>query len=330
MKTIYPQKIKIGDETRVIVTSETLFAPWITEELKEIAISKFRELGLKLSFGEHVSEINEFNSSSIESRISDLHNAFFDKNIKLIIAVTGGGNANQLLKYIDYSLIKNNPKIFCGYSDVNVLANAIYAKTGLISYSGPQFTSFGNKKDFDYLSEYFKKCLFSEELFDLNPSKKWSDDDWDVDQENRKYFKNEGYWIVNEGVAEGVILGGNQSTFNLLHGTEFMPSLKESLLFLEDDSEVNAQTFDRDLYSIILQPGFEKVRGLVFGRFQKKSGITKDLLLKIIKGKKELNEIPIIANADFGHTTPMATFPIGGIGKIEVAKNDSKISIIKH
>ncbi|MFZ2970688.1 MAG: S66 peptidase family protein [Minisyncoccia bacterium] len=327
---MFPQKLKTGDEARVVATSETLAAPWISKELKEIAISRFKEFGLKLSFGKHVSEIDEFNSTSIESRVSDLHNAFSDENVKLIIAVTGGNNANQLLKHLDYHLIKNNPKIFCGYSDVNVLANAIYAKTGMITYSGPQFTSFGNRKDFDYSLEYFKKCLFFKEPFTLKLSEKWSDDDWDINQEKRKYFKNEGYWIINEGVAEGIILGGNQCTFNLLHGTEFMPSLKDSLLFLEDDFEVNASTFDRDLYSIILQPGFEKVKGIAIGRFQKKSGITKDILSQIIKTKKELNNIPIIGNVDFGHTTPMITFPIGGVGEIEIKGGDSKISIIKH
>jgi muramoyltetrapeptide carboxypeptidase len=202
MKTIFSKKLKIGDEVRVVATSESLSALWITEEIKAIATSRFNELGLKLSFGEHISEIDEFNSSSVKSRISDLHNAFFNKNIKLIIAVTGGDNANQLLKYIDYGLIKNNPKIFCGYSDVNVLANAIYAKAGLITYSGPQFTSFGNKRDFDYSLEYFKKCLFSEEPFELNSSKKWSDDDWDIDQENRRYFDNQGHWTMNEGIGE--------------------------------------------------------------------------------------------------------------------------------
>lgn len=304
--------------------------PWISDEVKQQAKKKFEELGLNLTFAEHVNEIDEFNSSSIESRVSDLHEAFLDKSVKLVITVIGGFNSNQILRYLDYELIKSNPKIVCGYSDITALTNAIYAKTGLITYSGPHYFSFGDKKGFDYSFDYFKKCLFSEEPFEISPAKTWSDDRWANDQENRNFVENEGCWIINEGKAKGTIVGGNQCTFNLLQGTEFMPKLDDSILFLEDDDEAHVATIDRDLQSIIHQSGFDGVRGIVIGRFQPKTGMTKELLTKIIKSKAELKSLPVIANVDFGHKTPIITFPIGGVAEIEVSENNSTIRIVEH
>jgi muramoyltetrapeptide carboxypeptidase len=96
------------------------------------------------------------------------------------------------------------------------LANALYAKTGLVTYSGPHFTSFGNQGNFDYTLDYFKKCLFADEAFEIYPSPSWSDDSWMKEQGNRNLVDNEGFWILNEGIAEGAIIGGNQCTLNLL------------------------------------------------------------------------------------------------------------------
>jgi len=326
---IIPPKLKKDDTVRVIAPARSLGMSWI-QEVKEKAIIKFEAIGLKLTFGKHVNEINEFDSSLIESRIEDLHDAFRDENVKLIITVIGGFNSNQLLKYIDYNLIKNNPKIICGYSDITALANAIYAKSGLITYSGPHFFNFGDEKSFDYTLEYFKKCFFQTEPYEIIPSSKWSDDRWINDQENRTFVNNKGFLVINDGNVSGTIVGANLCTLNLLQGTDFMPRLQDTILFIEDDYESLSHTFDRDLQSLIHQPGFDKVKGIVIGRFQNKSNMTDDLLIKIIKTKQELNNLPVIANADFGHTTPMITFPIGGIVEIKANKNKININILKH
>ena len=248
----------------------------------------------------------------------------------MVITVIGGFNSNQLLRYLDYDLIKKNPKILCGYSDITALGNAIFAKTGLVTYSGPHFFSFGEKNGFDDTLEYFKKCLMGEDSFDVLPSKQWSDGRWANDQDNRKFVSNEGYWVINEGSAKGTLIGGNQCTLNLLQGTEFMPALTDAVLFLEDDDEAHAATIDRDLQSLIHLPDFAKVQGIVFGRFTPKTGMTQELLAKIVKTKKELDQLPVIANVDFGHTTPFITFPIGGEVELVAKEGISKIKIIRH
>jgi len=250
--------------------------------------------------------------------------------VKAILTVIGGFNSNQLLRYLDYELIRQNPKILCGYSDITALANAIYAKTGMITYSGPHFSTFGMEKGFDYILDYFQRCLMSEAPFEVASSSEWSDDAWYYDQENRIFIANEGYLAIQEGEAEGTIIGGNLCTLNLLHGTEYMPSLQGAILFLEDDYVVDPPTFDRDLQSLLHQPGFTQVKGIVIGRFQKESNMTQEKLLQIIATKQELQGIPVLAQADFGHTTPMFTFPIGGSASLSVKKTGSRLMIHKH
>jgi muramoyltetrapeptide carboxypeptidase LdcA involved in peptidoglycan recycling len=166
--------------------------------------------------------------------------------------------------------------------------------------------------------------------FEVVSSEKWSDDKWYLDQEKRKFIKNNGELLINEGEAEGKIIGGNLCTLNLLIGTEFMPSIKNSILFLEDDEESKLKHFDRNLQSLLHQPEFSQARGLVIGRFQKVSEATNEKIIKMIKTKKELDDIPIVANLDFGHTSPLLTFPIGGKAKLSAVSGSMKLDIIEH
>lgn len=313
---------------RVVAPSDSLSL--IPEEVRGIAAERFSVLGLDVSFGKHVYEVDEFDSSSIESRVSDLHDAFADTSIRGVFAAIGGYNSNQLLRYLDWNLIKKNPKVFVGYSDTTALQNAIYAKTGLVTYSGPAYTTFGQKQYFDYTLEYFKKCVFEEGMFSVAPSELWTDEPWYRNQENRKVMKNDGWFVLQEGRAKGTILGANICTFNLLQGTEYFPDIRNSVLFLEDDAESKLPHFERDLQSLIHLPGFGEVRGIVIGRFQKASEVTREQLKKAIMAKEELRRIPVLANVDFGHTDPMITFPIGGEAELVVSEQASVLTIAKH
>lgn len=328
MQSIFPAKLKIGDEVRVIAPSRSM--SMISEETQMVANQRFEQIGLKLSFGRHIQESDDFTSTSITARVEDIHDAFQDNKVKAIFTVIGGFNSNQLLDSLDWELIKQNPKILCGYSDITALQNAIYAKTGLVTYSGPHYSSFGDKKSFDYTLEYLKKCLFSDKPFEITPSDKWSDDPWYKNQDEREFINNAGPMIINRGKAEGKLLGGNLCTLNLLQGTQYFPNLeKNTILFIEDDYDSHPVNFDRDLQSLIHQPGFENVKGLVIGRFQKKSNFTDDLLTQIIRTKKALEKLPVVANVDFGHTTPMITYPIGG--KVRFGADDKlHLSVIEH
>ena len=331
MNIIIPEKLKKGDEIRVIAPARSLSL--ISKELKQEAILKLEKQGYKITFSKNCEEDDIFRSSSVESRINDIHDAFRDKNVKAILTVIGGFNSNQLLKYLDYDLIRNNPKIICGYSDITALNNSIFRKTGLVTYIGPHFSTWGMKKGFDYTLDYFNRCLTTKDSYKVEESLEWSDDSWYLDQENRNFIKNDGVAIINEGTAEGLAIGGNLGTLNLLQGTEFMPDISNSVLFIEDDDQAGdlfSVEFDRNLQSLVSQPNFNKVNGIIIGRFQKKTDINIDKLKYIISTKKELTNIPVIACLDFGHTSPLLTLPIGGQIKISAKNNEFYFEIVTH
>lgn len=325
---IIPKKIKKGSHIRVIAPSRSMGI--LSEEVKESALKALQEFGFEVSFGSHVDEYDDFYSSSVKSRVDDLHDAFKDETVDAILTVIGGYNSNQILDYLDYDLIKNNPKYLCGFSDISVLNNAIYAKTGLIGCNGPHFSSWGIKKGFEYSKEYFEKCCMKEGEYNVEPSNEWSDDPWYMDQENREFIKSNGFTVIQEGRAKGTLLGGHVRCFSCLQGTQYFPSLDNSILLLEEDEETNPRIFDRLLQSIMQLPDFNEVRGILIGRFQKNTEMTEEILRKIISSKRELKDIPIISNITVGHTMPIATFPIGGEVEIDADPKNPTIKIIKH
>jgi muramoyltetrapeptide carboxypeptidase len=299
-----------------------------SETLAE-ASRKLRALGLEITFGEHVSDSDDFASSSVGARLADLHAAFADRAVDGILTVIGGFNANQLLAGIDYSLVAAQPKVLCGFSDITALSNALYARTGLVGYSGPHYSSFGMKQHFGYTQAGFAACLMNDEPIELAPSPAWSDDAWYADQQDRHLEPSTGWWVLQEGEAAGIIVGGNLCTLNLLQGTPFMPSLDGTVIFIEDDDQSKPWDFDRDLVSLLQQPAFGGVAGVVIGRFQKSTGMTRDLLAQIVVSKPELAGLPVIANVDFGHTSPAFTFPIGGTVELRAGQTP-RLTITSH
>ena len=324
-----PEKLKAGDEVRVIAPSRSMAI--LKDDCIHLAIERLESLGLKVTFAKHVKDFDEdYMCTNAKDRADDLNEAFADKNVKAILTVIGGFNSNQILKYLDFDMIQKNPKILCGFSDITILLDAIHAKTGLVTYYGPHFSSFGMKNGFDYTFEYFKKMLLEEGEADVESSWQWSDDLWFLDQDNREYIENKGMYVINEGEANGKIVGGNLCTLNLLQGTEYMPDIKDSVLFLEDDEmagKLFLVEFDRNLVSLIQQPGFETVKGIVLGRCQKGSEMTREKWIKLIKSKPELEKIPVIADCDFGHTTPIITFPIGGEVSLKAMNGKIELNI---
>lgn len=329
MKTIIPNKLQDSDLIRVISPARSLAI--ISLDSRKIADQRLQKLGLKLSFSKNVEVKDEFASSSIKQRIEDIHDAFSDPKVKMIITTIGGYNSNQLLPYLDYALIKSNPKIICGYSDITALNTAIYSKTGIITYYGPHYSSFGEKLYFDYSLEYFQKCLLDNKPFEIMSSKKWSNDSWYRDQDNRKLITNPGLKIFNQGMGEGVILGGNQRTFHYLAGTEYFPSLRNKfILFLEEDSIENIYHFDSHLTALSQLPNFNNIQGLVIGRFEVESNVDLNLLSRVVKNNEKLKNVPIIYGVDFGHTDPKITFPIGGTARIQASDKKSSLEILMH
>ncbi len=328
MPPTVPPKLRSGDTVRVVAPSLSLAA--LGTPHYDVIERRFAELGLTVTFGEHVRDRDLFDSSSVDSRVADLHTAFADPEVAGVLTVIGGFSSNQLLPHLDWDLIAANPKVFCGYSDITALQAAMLARAGLVTYSGPHWSTFGMERHFDYTLQAFLNCLFEAGTLTISPAPEWTDDAWYADQRDRHPASNEGWWVLGEGTASGRVVGGNLCTLNLLQGTPYFPSLDDTVLFLEDDYESAPHHFDRNLVSLLQQPGFAGVRGLVLGRFQRRSGMSRPLLAQLVTTKPELADLPIIANVDFGHTSPMITFPIGGEVELTAERARSAIRVTRH
>ncbi|MCQ1951930.1 S66 peptidase family protein [Arthrobacter sp. zg-Y238] len=320
-----PPKLAKGDLLRVIApaASRAMVAEHDHSALIE---RRFAGLGLRLSYGRHVDERDIFDSTSVASRVADLHDAFADPEVKGILTVIGGFNSNELLPYLDWDLIAANPKILCGYSDITALQNAIFARTGLVTYSGPHWSSFGMRDHFDLTQQWFVDALVDGYRMELAPSAEWTDDAWFLDQDNRSPRPGSGWWNLQQGSASGRIIGGNLCTLNLLQGTAQMPPLAGAVLMLEDDAATDPRTFARDLTSLLQQPDAEDIQGLVIGRFQASSGITLPHLQEIA-AQPALAGLPVLANVDFGHTQPQLTLPIGGRAELTVDASGGRLRL---
>lgn len=333
MQKIIPEKLQKGD--KIMIVAPSLGLKIIRQDCRDIATERFKAMGLEVVFAPNTNDenFNELGTGSIKSRVDDIMTAFKDKSVKAIFTVIGGHNVNQIISHLDYDVIKQNPKIICGFSDITALLDAITARTGLQTYYGPHYSTIGMKKGNDYTIEYMQKMLFTDEPVTIEPSAEWSDDLWFIDQENREFMPNDGHWHIHGGDAEGTIVGGNLCTFNLLLGTAMRPPFEpDTILFIEDDCSSTAPVFDRDLQSICHQPDFKNVKALVIGRFQKDSKIDRKMLEFIINNKPELQNLPIIANVDFGHSNPKITIPLNGYatikqGKITISKSNSHFEL---
>ena len=313
MQKIVPERLKKGDKVMVVAPARGIKI--IGQDCREIARQRLESLGLEVAFAPNTTDENwdYLGSTTVEKRVADIHTAFADKSVKAILTIIGGANSNQLVKFLDYDLIKNNPKIFCGFSDITAVHSTIRAKTGLETYYGPHFSSLGMKHGCDYTFDHFVKMLMTEGRDEVTPSEIWSDDLWFLDQEKREFEANEGYWNIRNGSAKGEINGGNLCTFNLLLGTEYRPAFKpDTILFVEDTEVSPLADFERNLQALICQPDFKNVKALVIGRFQKGSKVTREGLEYILNTKPELKDLPILANVDFGHSSPLLTIPLGG------------------
>ena len=279
--------------------------------------------GFRVKFGEFSLEMNGYVSATAEKRIKDINTFLKDPEVDIIIASIGGYNSNQLLDQLDYQLIRNTKKIFCGYSDITAMLLAIHYKTGIKVIHGPTFLPelCGYPRPYDYTMEYFEKALLNEKFsykaprYNINEYRDWSEDEKKMLPKKRT---DPTQWkVFNQGTAHAQIIGGNLQTLALLIGSEYCPIsyFENKILFLEDCCEKLARV-DAILQSLKLRGLFDKIRGLIIGKF---TNPEINLAIPVLLNKLKLsNEIPIIYDIDLGHTTPMISIPLGAISTLKV------------
>ncbi|MEJ6348998.1 LD-carboxypeptidase [Holzapfeliella sp. He02] len=311
---ITPQKLSPGDEIRIITPSSS-WARVGGFEANLKSKEKLESWGLKVTFGRHIETSDIQDSLPIQDRVDDIHEAFADPNIKAILSLIGGFTSNELLPYLDYELIRNNPKIICGFSDFTALANAITAKTGLVTYYGPAYVTLKmSDEQGQYQDDCFKKVLFGSEATKLVASKTWSSDAWYDPTASRNYHDNQ-WQVYSEGHIKGQTVGGNLDTFNLLAGTPYQPELDDKVWFFEFSEEMHGIELSRYLAQLLQIS--QKPKALLLGRFPKENKMTKELLHYILDKFPIFKQLPVIYDVNFGHAQPILTLPLGGLVEIE-------------
>ncbi|HFI0004216.1 TPA: S66 peptidase family protein [Streptococcus suis] len=306
------KRLKKGDHIRVVSPSSSIESIG-GFEANVAAKKKLEALGFRLSFSEHYFENDIFDSAPIASRVADLEAAFANETVDAILTTIGGFNCNELLPYLDFDLIAQNPKIFCGYSDTTALLNAIYAKTGMQTYMGPAYSSFKMEQGQQYQTTSWLNAV-TQDTYQLTPSLEWSSDAWYLPDAPRTFYPTE-WKVYNPGQASGIAIGGNISTLNLLTGTEFAPRPYKYVLFLEEAEDDDYLIIARHLTALLQT--YPNPQAVVFGRFPKETKLTEEILLTILDKHPILKKVPVLYDLDFAHTQPLFTITIGGQVEID-------------
>ncbi len=331
-KYIKPARLQKGDRVGIVSPSSTI-EPFPRRTNR--GVENLKKIGLDVVFSKNAKKSFGHNAGTPQERAGDINLMFSDKSIKAIMCSTGGLNANAVLPLLDYEIIKKNQKIFCGYSDITILNNAITHKTGLVTFNGPTllptFGEYGGVHK--YTLEYFKKVLFSDKPIGVFTSAtEYSDENlwWEKKDIRPNIMKKASPMrSVSFGFAEGVLMGGNLNSLCFLGGTEYMPDFTNSILFLEDEGESTAYT-ERRLHYLEQIGVLGKTRGILFARpYQFITDSQDRTLIDILSFFGKKYEIPIICDIDFGHTNPMLTLPLGIHAKIKSSANITQVEVVE-
>ena len=293
MEIIKPEKLKREDVIGIISPS----SPVSDKAKLEAGVSYFKKMGYRVKVGNNAMKEWGYLAGTDEERVEDIHNMFLDHEVKLIICLRGGYGASRLLDKIDYSIIKNNPKIFCGYSDITVLQNAFFNKTGLVTFAGPMVGVDFYKDIREFTERNFWNAVTSSELIRI------------YDPCGEKLGSYQG------GIAEGRLIGGNLSLFSTLIGTEYLPEPEGKILFLEEVGEVPYR-IDRMLNQLRLSGFLGKIKGVILGSFtdcMESNPQRKSLKLEEVMEDYFIKNIhaPVLYNLKLGHINDNLTIPLG-------------------
>ncbi|WP_174613685.1 S66 family peptidase [Virgibacillus ihumii] len=272
-----------------------------------------------------------------QSRAEDLMEAFKDKSIKGIIANIGGEDSIRLLPYIEFDVIRENPKIFMGYSDVTV-SHLFCLKAGVSSFYGPAIlTDFAENVEMDpYTIEMLKRTLFSDEVIgEINPAQKWTSEhlEWDAVNKNQRRTMqlNTGYEVLHgSGVAQGRLIGGCIDVLEFAKSTEIWPEPKyweDSILFFETSEEKPEPDLIKYwLRNYAAQGILQKASGLIFGKpmDERYYELYKEVIHQVMR-ENNLENLPVLYNLNFGHTEPKLVLPYGAMAEIDCSKKTFSI-----
>ena len=304
-KRSIPIALRKGDTIALTAPAGAVF----NEEHIEKIENKLTKLGFKTIKGETLYQKEGYLAGTDEFRTNELHQFFKDKNIKAIIAMRGGWGCGRILDKLDYKLIKRNPKILMGYSDITSLLIAITNKTGLVTFHGP--VGYSTWEEFS--TGQVIKTLVNGEKFKLtNPPDNLEDLE-----------------TLTGGKARGKLIGGNLTVVTSMIGTKHEPNWKNKILFLEEIGE-EPYRIDRMLWQLKQAGVFNRINGLILGAFTKCEAEHLDesfSLTDILDQYFNDTTFPVYKGAAIGHITQKFTLPIGL--KAEIDADDFSIDLLE-
>ena len=300
MKVIKPRKLQKKDRIGIV----SVAAPEPNKETERFnkGIKYLKDNGFDIVLSDHVMNNNGYITAEPSVMAMDLMNLFEDSSVKCIICAGGGTNANLLLQYIDFDIIKENPKIFMGVSNPTILLNAITAETGLITFHGPSIIwDFGESEGL---------CKYTEDHLWLELC--------NGDKEHIIYDNNHQWATLKNGVADGILVGGNLISIQTLLGTRYEPTWDGKILFWEDICKP-IERIDLMLTHFKNAGVFEKINGMIIGELVSCTPNNNEIHQMVLKRLYEY-DFPIIANVPLGHTRDKITLPIGAKASFDTNK----------
>ena len=299
------------------------------------AISFLEKSGFKIKLGKNALKVG-YIAGEPEERARDMNEMIYDKKVRCIITTIGGENAIQLLEYLDFKAFKKMPKIFVGYSDITVLHLAFLTKSKVVTFYGPAILpQFGEyPKPFSYTINYFKKAVMESKPIGLIQPVNYTDQflDWGkYKRKKRTKFKENRYIWVRKGKAKGKLIGGCLPSILRVAGTEYFPSFKNALLFIETPEGDKAnlpyglEKVDADISQLKAIGVFDEINGLIVGVPYRYNRKMKFKLIELLKKRLSQYDFPILFGVNFGHTDPIITLPYGIKAVIESSENKFQI-----
>lgn len=305
---IKPPKLRPGDVVGVISPSTAV----TSKKALSNGMRILESLGFKPKLGPKALEVHGgYLAGTREDRLEDFHTMFLDDEVKAIFCTSGGYASIQLLPDIDWDVIKKNPKIFVGYSDITTLLTAINERTGLITFHGPMIQGLDkDTKGGKFTLKNFKSTLMKGDAGNLSGFTEWK--------------------VLKPGRAEGKLIGGNLNIMLSLMGTPYEPKWDGKILFIEEVDET-IEGIDNYLWRLRVAKVFKKIEGIVVGKItnlypiddddaswsdREKSLTIEDVILKATEGF----DFPILYGVDFGHDVPSLTLPVGADARLDCPK----------
>lgn len=303
-RIIKPARLESGQTIGLVTPASNT----LENEDIEMAADIVRSLGFRVKKADNIYARTNYLAGSDEGRANDLNAMFADDDVDAIFCVRGGYGTTRILPWLDYELIRANPKVLMGYSDITGLINAIFVKTGLVGFHGPNAVQ--NFSDYA-LEEYEKVLVEPRPRTVIGQAPPFEARRGRIDKQNR-------LTRITRGKARGRLIGGNLTLLTSINGTPYEPDYSDCILFLEDVSEAPYRV-DRMLTELWLSGHLDKVKGIAIGKFTDfDSDGNQFSMEEIFRMRFEPLGVPTLRGLMIGHIEDQTTVPVGIEAELDV------------